>query len=56
MTGITRALYITEITETEDTTKLVAQDLAVRNFGGHFAKTTLTFNKQGELLNEAANI
>ena len=56
MVGITRALYITEVTETEESTQLVAQDLAVRNFGGHFAKTTLTFNKQGELLNEVANI
>jgi membrane-bound metal-dependent hydrolase YbcI (DUF457 family) len=56
MLGITRAFYITEIIETEESTQLIAQDLAVRNFGGHFAKTTLMFNKQGELLSESANI
>ena len=56
MLGITRAFYITQVTENEAGTELVAQDLAVRNFGGHFAKTTLVFDRQGELLSETANI
>ena len=56
MAGISRAFYITEINRSEDSFELVAQDLAVRNFGGRFAKTKIIFNKQGKILHEEANI
>ncbi len=56
MCGITRALVITDINEESDTIKITAQDLAVRNFGGRFAKTVLTFDKHENLINETANI
>ncbi len=56
MAAISRAFYITEINRSEDSLELVAQDLAVRNFGGRFAKTKITFDKQGKILHEEANI
>ncbi|MCK4865196.1 MAG: metal-dependent hydrolase [Gammaproteobacteria bacterium] len=53
---ITRALTVTEVLETDTKITIIASDLAVRNFGGEFAKTTLTFDNHGNLLNELANI
>ncbi len=54
--GISRAFYITEVNQSEDSIELVAQDLAVRNFAGRFGKTKITFDKQGSILHEEANI
>lgn len=53
---ITKALHITDVTATSDTITVNAKDLALRNFGGKFATTTLVFNKEEELLNEISNI
>ena len=56
MKKITRAFFITSIEKTEQGTTITAQDIAVRNFGGKFAKTELKFDKNGMLLSEVANI
>jgi len=56
MKHITRAFHITEVREDEHGTTIIAADLAVRNFGGHFARTELRFDPQGQLIHELANI
>lgn len=53
---IAKALHITKVTSDVNSTTLIAKDLALRNFGGKFATTTLTFNSDGKLLNETSNI
>lgn len=53
---ITRALTITNVSTTDEGVIITASDLAVRNFGGKFAKTTLKFDSQGNLISEMANI
>ena len=53
---ITRALTITNVENTRDGLTITAADLAVRNFGGKFAKTVLKFDNHGNLINEMANI
>jgi membrane-bound metal-dependent hydrolase YbcI (DUF457 family) len=56
MSGITRALRITEVVESETGTTIHASDLAVRNFGGRFGTTRLFFDREGRLQDETANI
>jgi len=41
---------------TDNGITITAADLAIRNFGGKFAKTTLKFDNQGNLTSEMANI
>ncbi len=53
---VTRALHIVSVEEKENVITIIAKDLALRNFGGKFATTTLKFNKNGELINEISNI
>ncbi len=53
---ITRAFQIIETEESPAGTRIVAADLAVRNFGGRFARTELRFDSQGRLTHEVANI
>jgi membrane-bound metal-dependent hydrolase YbcI (DUF457 family) len=55
--SITKAFHITSITKDQDENITIeAKDLALRNFGGKFATTTLTFNKNKELISEYSNI
>lgn len=56
MKNINRAFYISEVKSVKGVTQLIAQDLAIRNFGGRFAKTKISFDSQGNILNEEANI
>ncbi len=56
MKHITRAFHIIDTSEDEHGTMIIAADLAVRNFGGHFARTELRFAPQGQLIHEVANI
>ena len=56
MTLITRALNITDVIEDESGTTISAADLAVRNYGGRFARTTLKYDKQRNLVYEMAKI
>ena len=56
MKSISRELQITEVIESEQCITIIAQDLAIRNFGGKFAKTILTFDLQGKILNEMAHV
>ncbi len=56
MQQITRAFRIIETKEDGEGTTIIAADLAVRNFGGRFARTELRFDKQGQLVREMANI
>ncbi len=56
MLHIARALHIIEATEDQNGTTIIAADLAVRNFGGRFARTELRFDPQGRLVHEMANI
>ena len=53
---VTRALHIVSIEEKDDNLTIIAKDLALRNFGGRFATTTLIFNKNRELIDENSNI
>lgn len=53
---ITKALHVIEVQNTSKKTILIAKDLALRNFGGKFATTTLTFDNKEELTNEVSNI
>ena len=53
---ITRALTITDVSKNEHGVIITAADLAVRNFGGKFAKTILKFDNHGNLIDEMANI
>lgn len=56
MRAVLRALNITEVERTPEGTRLVARDLAVRNFGGRFGRTELRFDAQGRLSHEVADI
>jgi membrane-bound metal-dependent hydrolase YbcI (DUF457 family) len=56
MQHITRAFYITKVVETDDGIVIYAGDLAVRNYGGKFAKTILKFDRHDRLVSEMANI
>ena len=56
MRRILRHLRITHIAETDAGTVVHAADLAIRNFGGKFGETRLSFDKAGELTHEVANI
>ncbi|MEE9523540.1 MAG: metal-dependent hydrolase [Thermodesulfovibrionales bacterium] len=53
---ITKALHITNVSDDDNGTTIISQDLAVRNFGGKFGKTTLRFDREGKLIHEMANI
>ena len=56
LSGILRALEITRVERDAHGTTLVAQDLAIRNFGGRFGRTELRFDAEGRLQHEMANI
>ena len=56
MKGITRAFYITDVDKTEKGIRIQADDIAVRNFGGKFARTTPEFDSNGKLIRELAHI
>lgn len=53
---ISKAFHITNITRESHTIEIEAKDLALRNFGGKFAVTKLTFNEKEELTDEVSNI
>jgi membrane-bound metal-dependent hydrolase YbcI (DUF457 family) len=54
--SITKFLHITDISEDQGGTTIIARDLGVRNFGGKFGTTTLRFDSKGDLVDEMANI
>ena len=55
--SITKAFHIIDVTKDSDENTIIkAKDLALRNFGGKFATTTLIFNKEKELTNEHSSI
>jgi len=56
MRRIVRALEVTQYRRADDRIHIEAHDLAVRNFGGRFGKTTLEFDTSGHLLRESANV
>jgi membrane-bound metal-dependent hydrolase YbcI (DUF457 family) len=56
MQHVARALRITEVRSDDLGVTIVARDLAVRNFGGKFARTELRFDSKGNLLHETAAI
>ena len=56
MQGICRALTVVEVERGNDGITLHAADIAVRNFGGRFGRTTMKFDNSGELVSEVANI
>jgi membrane-bound metal-dependent hydrolase YbcI (DUF457 family) len=56
MSSILRALTVTSVERAAERTTLVAEDLAVRNFGGRFGRTQLRFDAEGRLEHEVANI
>ncbi len=56
MRSITRALRIVSVEETAAGTTLLAEDAAVRNFGGRFGRTRLRFDANGKLIDEMADI
>ncbi|MFC1589707.1 metal-dependent hydrolase [Pseudomonadota bacterium] len=56
MKHITRAFHITDVDKTRSGVRIQANDIAVRNFGGKFARTTLEFDNNGKLIREVANI
>jgi membrane-bound metal-dependent hydrolase YbcI (DUF457 family) len=56
MRHILRSLEVTQFQQLDDRIRIEAHDLAVRNFGGRFGKTTLEFDRSGKLLRESANI
>lgn len=56
MQHVARALRITEVRTDATGVTIVACDLAVRNFGGRFARTELRFDLEGNLLHETAAI
>jgi membrane-bound metal-dependent hydrolase YbcI (DUF457 family) len=53
---ILRDLHITHVDRRHDGTTIIAQDVAVRNFGGKFGRTELRFDASGRLLHEMADI
>ena len=56
MKHILRTLYITDVSSNAEGTTIRAEDIAVRNFGGRFGRTTLKFDKKNSLVDEVANI
>ncbi len=56
MESILRGLNVTRVEEDHEGTTIVAQDLAVRNFGGTFGRTELRFDPDGRLRYEMAHI
>ncbi len=56
MRRILRHLRIVAIAETDAGTVVHAADLAIRNFGGKFGETRLSFDRAGELMHEVTNI
>jgi membrane-bound metal-dependent hydrolase YbcI (DUF457 family) len=56
MQSILRGLQITRIERDALGTTVIAQDLAVRNFGGKFGRTELRFDPDGRLVDEMAHI
>ena len=54
--GILRGLHITHAERGPEGTTIVAQDLAVRNFGGRFGHTELRFDRDGRLVHDMAHI
>ena len=56
MQSILRGLQITRVEHDVDGTTLIAQDLAIRNFGGKFGRTELRFDRDGRLVDEMAHI
>ena len=56
MKAILRGLSITRMDKGSDGITVVAQDLAVRNFGGRFGRTELRFDSDGRLRHEMADI
>lgn len=56
MKTITRAFQITQVLKSNKDIIIIANDIAVRNFGGKFARTILKFDLQGNLISEMAHI
>lgn len=56
MKSILRGLSITRMDRGDDGITVIAQDLAVRNFGGRFGRTELRFDANGRLRHEMAHI
>ena len=57
MRSITRALTVTGVKEgAGGGVTIMARDLAVRNFGGRFGRTAVTFDKEGRVVSEVAHI
>ncbi len=56
MQAITRRFGITDVEEEDGALTIRARDLGVRNFGGRFGRTTLTFDRAGNLVHEVADI
>jgi len=56
MQSILRGLQVTRAEADASGTRIVAQDLAVRNFGGKFGRTELRFDAEGRLVHEMAHI
>lgn len=56
MQSILRGLQITRVEQDATGTHVIAQDLAVRNFGGKFGRTELHFDATGRLTHEMAHI
>ncbi len=53
---LTKYFYITDIDTGADSLVLTLHDLGIRNFGGKFGKTILTFDGAGNLVDEMAHI
>ena len=56
MKAITRHFAITNVEETDGAVTIWAADIGILNFGGKFGRTTLTFDRSGELVHEVADI
>lgn len=56
MRYITRAYRIVKVEQKGDVRIIHAADIAVRNFGGRFARMQVHFNPQGEIIHEVADI
>jgi membrane-bound metal-dependent hydrolase YbcI (DUF457 family) len=56
MESILRGLSVIGVEENDNGTTVVAQDLAIRNFGGTFGRTEMRFDPDGRVYYEMANI
>ena len=56
MQAVTRHFEITDVKKSGEVVTIRARDLGIRNFGGKFARTTLTFDRTGKLVHEVADI